>query len=176
MRILCKDRNVALGQFDRTSEDAQMFEPVFSEWRRSLGYHPLMFDSVTCTAAETMFQISTSESQNLMRILHRSTPRARYKWAGDLLVAELSPRCATVSFVVFASWRRQGIGSSAIKLLSTLLADRGYRIFCVGVHPRNLASLRLFRNLGFADLGVARRPRHGWVSRGDHYLELTLSP
>lgn len=172
MKIIIADSIVALGRFERTSDDARIFAKGFEAWRIGLGVHPLMYESNALNTAEIFHKITRETNEHLFRILCRTSSRKK-QWVGNIMIAPLPRRQVTLSINVFDGWQRRGIATSALSLLVEMLKQESYKKICASVHPANKPSLKLFRRLDFKKK-VTPGYSHPWLALEDCYLERDL--
>ena len=97
--------------------------------------------------------------------------------AGGVEIRARQDARANVSYIVFPSWRRQGVASRAVRLASTwAFANLGVDAVVAVVHPDNLASQGVAMAAGFIDDGWADDWEYGETGPMRRYLLARPSP
>ena len=87
---------------------------------------------------------------------------------GSISLYEHSPSVASIGVEIFATQRRHGYATDAMRLLLTYAREKGYKIIQQQVRTDNRSSIRLHEKLGFETDGYV------YVNRKGHDIILYL--
>ncbi len=77
--------------------------------------------------------------------------------AGYMGVFVVCESCYVSDIAVYPQFRRQGVASALIKKASADAAVLGAQSISLEVRPSNEAAVKLYRSLGFEDIGLRKR-------------------